>query len=188
MSAGLLDHVAGNSAPAPRNVPGGPRFAGLRTFATLLLIAGLIVSAIAANRAWTRYQHGNPDPHGHRLQVLLEARAALPDAQIRTASEPQWEPAVCHFAGSYSGWSDVTVSADAEAVRATAERLSASNTAMIRQGWRLVDMKSSPHPYAIWSKEISSQVMATAQLSLGSSGWSLYASAPPAARAAHGCP
>src|SRR4051794_16810468 len=179
MSAGLLDHIAGNGAPAPRKVRGGRRFAGLRTFATLLLIGALIVAAIAASRAWTRHRHGNPDPHGHRLQVLLEARAALPDAQIATASEPQWEPAVCHFVGSHSGWSEVMVSADAAAEQSSAERLDAANTAMTRQGWRLVSMISSPHPDAIWSKAITSQVLATAQLSLGSSGWSLYASAPP---------
>ena len=187
MSAGQLDHIAGNSALAPRNVPGGPRFAGLRTFATLLLIAGLVAAAIAAHRAWTRHQRGNPDPHGHRLPVLLEARAALSDAQIATAGEPRWEPATCHFAGSHSGWSDVTVSAEA-AYSPTTARLSAANAAMTRQGWRLVDLTTSPHPNAIWSKAITSQVMATAQLSLGSTGWGLYASAPPAARAAYGCP
>ena len=194
MSAAQLDHIAGNSAPAPRNVPGGSRFAGLRAFGALLLIAVLIVVAIAVNRAWTRYRHGNPDPHGQLFHVLLEARAALPNPQISTASEPRWETTGdCHDPGSKSGWSDVTVTAEAAAVRPTTEMLSTAEAAMARRGWRLADMSASPHPFALWSKRIESQATATDQLSIYFIGespeWSLAASAPPATNPEQGgCP
>jgi hypothetical protein len=137
MSPGLLDHIATPSAPAPRNIPGGPRFAGLRTIGTLLLIAGLIVAAVAANHAWTQHRHGNPDPNGVRLSVMRQAIAALPAAQPHSAEEVQpfrWIPTNCgSMPGKHPGWSNEIVSVSAGAKNIPVE-LQAAKTAMAARG------------------------------------------------------
>ena len=118
------------------------------------------------------------------------------DAKVQSHSTggPIWDS--CDGRPGTQGWSDVINSYQFTSARSAATVVENAEASMKIAGWKLTSTSASPlGPSVVWTKAVSSNVVAQAMLAVGTRGpsrhspsfWDLVASAPPAGTRASGC-
>lgn len=139
--------------------------------------------------------HGNPDPHGTRLNAIKTLLAVLPsDASVSATadSEPNWDQCT---AGSGSGYDPIAISRTFTSPSSVQVVVRRAKQSAASAGWQLASATTSGLLALTWQRTV---VIDGTKVSLRGSlsqfevspthiEWSLYASAPPKVHALGDC-
>jgi hypothetical protein len=166
-------------------------------------LAGGLALAVAgtATAAALAFRHPGVepggDPGGVRQQTVSSISVAVPrDAknQIHSSGPPIWDS--CGDRPGTHGWSDVVDTYQFVSAGSAAAVVANAEARMKTAGWKQISTSMTPlGPSVGWIKTVSGNVVARAQLSVGTRGpnrhsplfWDLSASAPPAGTRVSGC-